>query len=79
MIHTKVFATKKELEDIIKLARNGWLVGDTMKISSVIQGITKDKKTVEARETCHKLALAHGLPEIRGFYGIGTDGEFLKV
>lgn len=28
---------------------------------------------------CHKIALAHGLPEIPGYYGLGEDGEFVYV
>ena len=28
---------------------------------------------------CHRLALAHGLPEIVGYYGIKKDGEFVEI
>ena len=28
---------------------------------------------------CHRLALAHGLPEIPGYYGIDNKGEFVRV
>lgn len=31
----------------------------------------------EAQEQCHKFALAHGLPEITGFYGMDENGEFV--
>jgi len=30
-----------------------------------------------ARVICHEYALAHGLPEITGYYGIDETGEFL--
>jgi hypothetical protein len=28
---------------------------------------------------CHRLALAHGLPEIQGYYGITAEGEFIET
>ena len=28
---------------------------------------------------CHELALAHGLPEITGYYGITSSGEFAET
>ena len=30
------------------------------------------------RETLHKIALSHGLPEIKGFYGLDENNEFIK-
>ena len=79
MNHTQIFATKEEIEDLSNLAAQGWKQGDVMIVTSVMQGITKDQKTVDAKKTCHKLALAHGLPEIEGYYGITFDGEFVTV
>ena len=50
-----------------------------MIVTSLLQGITKDQKTVNANEVCHEVALSHGLPEIRGYYGILGTGEFVTV
>jgi len=32
-----------------------------------------------AEHRCHKMALAHGLPEIVGLYGLDEDGEFVLL
>ncbi len=79
LIHTGVFATKEEIEDLKRLALRGWKQGDIMIVTSVMEGIIKDQGTVDAKKACHELALAHGLPEIPGYYGITHDGEFIKV
>jgi len=78
MFHTGVKATKDELEDLQRLSGRGWRPGDVMIVTSVMEGITKDQATVDARITCHQLALSHGLPEIQGYYGITNDGEFVR-
>jgi len=78
MIHTKVFATEDEIKDLRALACQGWMPGDVMMVTSVMQGITKDQKTVDARKICHNLALSHGLKEIEGYYGITEEGEFVN-
>lgn len=79
MKKTNVFATKEELSDLKRLAISGWSPGDIMIVSSVMEGIAKDQKTVDAKKVCHKLALKYGLPEIPGYYGISNDGEFITV
>lgn len=79
MDYTNVFATKEELEDLRSLASQGWRHGDIMMVSSVMEGITKDQKTIDAQKTCHKLALSHGLPEITGYYGVTNNGEFVRT
>ena len=78
MNDTGVFATKEEIEDLRKLANAGWMPGDVMIVTKVMHGIVKDQKTVDARKTCHRIALSHGLPEIKGYYGIREDGEFVS-
>jgi len=78
MKHTKTFATKEEFEDLRRLANAGWRCGDVCIVTSIMQGITKDQKTIDALKTCHKVALSHGLPEIKGYYGITEDGEFIN-
>lgn len=78
MNNTGIFATNEEVEDLRKLARAGWKVGDVMIVTSIMQGIVKDQKTIDARKACHKVALSHGLPEIQGYYGITEEGEFVS-
>jgi len=79
MNKTGVFATKEEIGDLRKLANAGWRCGDVMTVTSIMQGITKDQKTIDARKACHKVAMSHGLPEIEGYYGIIENGEFVKT
>ncbi len=79
MKKTGIFATEEEFEDLKRLSNKGWRVGDTVMVSSVMEGITKDQATVDAKKTCHKVALSYGLPEIEGYYGIGLDKEFVCV
>jgi len=74
-----VFATREEYDDLMHLAMQGWMPGDTVIVTSIMHGIAKDQKTFDARKACHSLALSHGLPEIQGFYGMGKDREFLKT
>ncbi len=79
MEQTNVFATKEEMEDLRNLAARGWQAGDVMMVTSVMQGITKDKNTIDAEKMCHSLALSHGLPAIKGYYGITEKGEFIST
>lgn len=79
MEKTGIFATEDEFKDLIALAEQGWMDGDIVFVTSLMEGIRKDNKTRDARETCHALALAHGLPEIEGFYGIDKNREFVKA
>ena len=77
MKHTGIYATESELNDLKTLAERGWRHGDVMIVSSILEGIEKDKATVDAEKVCHELALKHGLPEIEGHYGITNNGEFV--
>ena len=79
MEYTKVFATEQELTDLRQLVSAGWRTGDIVMVTSVMQGITKDQKVVDAKKTCHKIALSHDLPEIEGYYGITEKGEFVST
>lgn len=79
MKNTGVFATEDEYTDLLNLAKKGWVEGDVVIVSSVIEGIRKDKATRDAKVVCHKLALAHGLPEIQGYYGISKTREFVFI
>ena len=78
MIHTGVFATNEELAQLMTMNRQSWRHGDTMIVTSVLQGIIKDQKTVDTKKACHVLALHYGLPEIDGYYGMCEDSEFVN-
>lgn len=75
---TGIFATEKELGELRKLASMGWMPGDRMFLFGILEGITRDQSTLDARKVCHQIALKHGLPEIAGYYGIKEDGEFVS-
>lgn len=75
---TGVKATPEDFEKLKRLANRGWRPGETMITFSVGEGIKRDGATVVAQQECHKLALAYGLPEIPGYYGIDLDGEFVQ-
>ncbi len=79
MTHTKVFCSKEDFEKLKALVSKGWQSGQPMIVFSVGEGIRKDSATVDARKVCHQLALDYGLPEIRGYYGVSQDGEFVKT
>lgn len=76
---TGIYATKEEFDDLINLTQKGWQHGDIMIVTSVMEGIVKDQRTVDAKKACHKLALSHGLPEIQGYYGIDKSMEFIMT
>jgi len=76
---TGKFATKEDTEKMHQLAMRGWMPGEAIMVFSVGDGIRKDKNTVDAQKECHKLALAYGLPEIEGYYGMNKDGEFVET
>ena len=65
MIDTGVFATKEEVEEVMGLAN--------------LPVIYPFRDSASPQERCHELALAHGLPEITGRYGMKKDGEFIKM
>ncbi len=73
---TGVYATdeeKKELDELAERARK----------TPVILLFGKHDLAGDAQkrmfDKCYEYALAHGLPEIQGQYGLGLDGEFLKM
>jgi len=74
---TGIKANKEDLDKLVNFARRGWLPNQPMIVFSVGEGIAKDQGTVDAQKMCHKMALAYGLPEIPGYYGILEDGEFI--
>jgi len=79
MNKTGVFVTKEDKEKLIRLVTQGWQQGETMIVFSCGEGIRKDQATFDAKKECHRLALAYGLPEIQGYYGLTKDGEFVTI
>ena len=66
MTRTGVFATKQEMEALrTQLGLPLMKIGGTLPESPQVM--------------CHRMALAHGLPEIEGYYEIDRDGEFLRT
>lgn len=70
MKNTGKFASKEDIEKLIRLVT---------KVFSVGEGIRKDQAAVDAKKACHQLALDYGLPEVEGYYGITHEGEFVSV
>ncbi|MET3349017.1 UNVERIFIED_ORG: hypothetical protein ABID57_000686 [Arthrobacter sp. UYEF1] len=66
MIKTGIFATPDEIEALKA----------TLKTPVIMAG---GMPPPSPQKLCHDLALKHGLPEIKGFYGITGTGEFVKV
>lgn len=64
MKRTGVFATKKEIKSLMNPAPY-----------IVIGGVPPES----VQQQCHRYALEHGLPEIKGYYGCDLEtGEFLR-
>jgi hypothetical protein len=79
VIRTKVFATPEEIV-YIKQLQNAPVIGITNPeppgpgVPAVIPAFESPL------EACHRYALAHGLPEVSGYYGIDLNTrEFLQA
>lgn len=68
MKHTGVKATPKEVQHLRDMMNTPVLF---------LPG--GQRMDVDPKKECHRLALAHGLPEIMGLYGITRDGEFTEI
>ena len=76
MKHTGVKATQNEIEEIQKLVTRA-----SQRSAILLFGkhdLSGDAWE-RAKKRCHEIALAHGLPEITGFYGLTKDGEFVEA
>ena len=75
MKKTGVFATKKEIEHLQKFVKES---SETPII--LVGGLdVAEEARKRLKEECHKIALKHELPEIKGYYGILEDGEFVTT
>ncbi len=81
MIFTGVFATEDEKNECFAEAKKA---SETPVIAFSSQHALKEgglsgQAWKATKELCHKYALAHGLPEIEGYYGMSGTGEFVSV
>lgn len=73
---TGVFATEEEKTELQALAQEA---ANTPVMT--VRSDLPDFASVAWERTlkrCHEAALAHGLPEVTGFYGLAEDGEFIR-
>jgi len=80
MKKTGVFATKEEIKELTKLAtqaRSTPVIAFSVK--GAMSGGMAGNMWKIAQERCHEIALKHGLPEIKGFYGLDQNGEFVAT
>ena len=81
MTKTGVFATDKEfalLREKANRARTTPVIA--LSLADGLAG--RDFASLahmDVKQTCHALAMKHGLPEIPGFYGIDQNKEFVRV
>ena len=76
IVDTKVFCTQEELKAIKEKASAAQLA----QMTAARFGPTRaDDLWSELRKEIHALALAKGLPEVEGFYGMDNDGQFIKA
>ena len=81
MINTGVFATTDEVKELQALANQAArtpVIAFSSAHALKRGGLSGDMWRL-ANERCHAIALAHGLPEIQGFYGLTADGEFVRT
>lgn len=73
---TGVFATTEEQEELRGLLLKARTT-PMIKLSSA----SRDFASIaweRVQKRCHEFALGHGLPEVRGYYGVNEEGEFIK-
>lgn len=82
MERLNVFATEKENEEMKKMlieARNTPVIAFSSR-HALEDGGLAGQAFSRLEKKCHKLALAHGLPEIQGYYGLDCETrEFVKA
>ncbi|MEK6883992.1 MAG: hypothetical protein AABY22_30460 [Nanoarchaeota archaeon] len=81
MKNTKKFATRNEINRLKKMAAEAANT-PVIALSSDAASRGEDFASLawkEVQEECHKIALKHGLPEIKGFYGLTQKGEFVMI
>lgn len=74
MIRTNVKATPTEIAELRSLSARSQ---SSAMLASRFGPKAADDALHHASTRCHALALAHGLPEIPGRYGLDSDGTFI--
>ncbi len=80
MIFTGVFATEDEKNRCFAAAKKA---SETPVIAfssqhALEEGGLSGQAWRAVKELCHKYALSHNLPEIKGYYGMTGAGEFVS-
>ncbi len=75
--HTGVFATDKERDECQNLAQEASRT-PVMTLSSNMPSFSAIAWE-RVNKTVYTAALAHGLPEIEGYYGMTPNGEFVTT
>lgn len=76
MKKTGTFATEEEQAELKALAEKAQKTPAILLFGK--HNLARDAWK-RARERCHEIALAHGLPEVPGYYGMDEDGEFVTA
>lgn len=78
--HTGVFATSEETVEVQKLAETAR--GTPVMTTSLSEGLAGRDFAATARkrmqDRLQEIAMAHGLPDFEGYYGLTPEGEFVK-
>lgn len=74
MIYTEVKATAGEIAELRALAA---CAQSSAMLTSRFGPKAASDALHQAATRCHAIALAHGLPEIPGYYGLAADGTFI--
>lgn len=82
IVRTGVFATEEEAQEISRLAVTASNT-PVIAFSSAMALSGQDASSMAwdlVHKACHRAALAHGLPEIQGYYGIDLEKrEFVRT
>lgn len=81
MKHTNVFASEDEIKQVkeaVQRAQSTPVIAFSSR-HALEEGGLSGQAWKDAKELCHEFALAHGLPEITGYYGMTNEGEFVKT
>lgn len=79
MRHTGVFASPPEIDEarrLAELARTTPVIA--LSGAHALRGGFSGEAWRAVQQYVHRIALAHGLPEIPGYYGLAETGEFVE-
>lgn len=76
MNQTGKYATPEEVEEVTGMVAHAQISGMT---AARFGPQRHDDLMHEAHRRVHELALAHGLPDVPGFYGLDATGQFVSA